>query len=97
MAWSRLRPSSIITCRSTSAIPIPAVPAPWITTVWSRIAVPAARVAHSAAASTTAAVPWMSSLKVQEVPAYLCRMRRALAAPKSSQCSIARGKSGWQC
>ena len=29
----RLRPSSIMTCRSASAIPTPAVPAPWITTV----------------------------------------------------------------
>ncbi len=80
-----------MTCRSASAIPIPAVPAPWITIVWSRIAVPAARVAPSAAASTTAAVPWMSSLKVQQAPAYFSRMRRALAAPKSSQCSIAFG------
>ena len=33
----------------------------------------------------------MSSLKVQHDPAYLVRMRLALAAPKSSQCSIAYG------
>ena len=65
MASSGLSPSSIMTCRSASAIPIPAVPAPWITITWSRMAVPAARAAPSAAASTTAAVPWMSSLKVQ--------------------------------
>ena len=81
----------ITTWRSTSAIPIPAVPAPWITTVWSAMDVPAARTAPSAAASTTAAVPWMSSLNVQQDPAYRARMRWALAAPKSSQCSIACG------
>ena len=47
-----------------SAIPSPAVPAPWMTTRWSRIRDPAARTAENAAASTTAAVPCMSSLNV---------------------------------
>jgi malate dehydrogenase (oxaloacetate-decarboxylating) len=45
----------------------------------------------AAAASTTAAVPWMSSLNVSQLPAYLVRMRCALPAPKSSQCSSAFG------
>ena len=55
-----------------------------MTTAWSRIDVPAACSAPGAAASTTAAVPWMSSLNVQQDPAQVARMRWALAAPKSS-------------
>src|SRR4029450_10139795 len=51
-----------MTSRSMSATPSPAVPAPWITTRWSRMRPPAARTAEKAAASTTAAVPCMSSL-----------------------------------
>ena len=58
-------PSRTIWSRIMSAIPRPAVPAPWITIRWSRIRDPAARTAENAAASTTAAVPCMSSLKVQ--------------------------------
>ena len=67
-----------MTSRIMSAIPSPAVPAPWMTTRWSRIREPAARTAENAAASTTAAVPCMSSLNVQTWSAYLSRMRRAL-------------------
>ena len=84
-----------MTSRIMSAIPSPAVPAPWITTRWSRIRPPAARTAENAAASTTAAVPCMSSLNVHTRSAYRSRMRRALEAPKSSQCSIACGNSFW--
>jgi hypothetical protein len=54
-----------MTSRSISATPTPAVPAPWMTTRWSVMWVPLARAAASAAARTTAAVPCMSSLKVQ--------------------------------
>ena len=85
-----------MTSRIMSAIPRPAVPAPWMTTRWSRIRPPAARTAENAAASTTAAVPCMSSLNVHTCEVYLSRIRRALDAPKSSQCSIACGNSFWQ-
>jgi len=51
------------------------------------------RNAAKTAESTTAAVPCMSSLKVQQVWSYRSRIRRALLAPKSSQCSRAFGNS----
>ena len=54
-----------------SAMPRPAVPAPWMTTRWSRIREPAARTAENTAASTTAAVPCMSSLNVQHLVGVL--------------------------
>ena len=65
VASSRDSPSRTIWSRIMSAMPSPAVPAPWMTTRWSRIRDPAARTAENAAASTTAAVPCMSSLNVQ--------------------------------
>jgi hypothetical protein len=46
-------------------MPMPAVPAPKTTMRWSRAAIPVTSTAARIAASTTAAVPWMSSLKVQ--------------------------------
>ena len=49
--------------------------------------------AENARPGLIAAVPCMSSLNVQTWSAYLFRMRRALVAPKSSQCSIAWGNS----
>jgi hypothetical protein len=55
--------------RTMSAMPMPAVPAPRMTTRWSRRLVPLARMAARMAANTTAAVPCMSSLKVQWLPA----------------------------
>src|SRR6266536_560722 len=64
-----------------------------MTTRWSRIRTPAAFAAAKAAARTTTAVPCMSSLKVQSWSAYLLRIRRALPAPRSSQCSSALGNS----
>jgi hypothetical protein len=76
-----------------SATPIPAVPAPWIITRWSRIRLPVVLAAANAAASTTAAVPCMSSLNVHTSDAYLFRMRRTFPAPKSSQCNMACGNS----
>ena len=74
-------------------MPTPAVPAPWITTRWSRSRSPVALTADSTAAATTAAVPCTSSLKVQMLSRYLSRMRWALAAPKSSQWIIACGNT----
>ena len=65
VASSGVSPSRTMTSRSMSAMPTPAVPAPWITTRWSAMRVPLALAAANAAASTTAAVPCMSSLKVQ--------------------------------
>ena len=67
VASSCERPSRTIWSRIMSAMPSPAVPAPWMTTRWSRIRDPAARTAENAAASTTAAVPCMSSLNVQHL------------------------------
>jgi hypothetical protein len=73
-----------MTSRMMSAMPTLAVPAPWMTTRWSRTRVPAAWTPANAAASTTAAVPCMSSLKVQTWSAYRLRMRQAFCAAKSS-------------
>jgi hypothetical protein len=64
-----------------------------MTNRWSRFRVPAVRIAANAAASKTAAVPCVSSLKVQHSSAYWFRIRRALPAPPSSQRSMAFGKS----
>ena len=52
---------SSLTCSQT---PMPADPAPSITTVWSRSRDPVAAAPAKRAARTTAAVPWMSSLKL---------------------------------
>ncbi len=59
------RPSSTIAATSCSAMPQPAEPAPRIATVWSRSGRPVTATAASRAPVVTAAVPWMSSLKVQ--------------------------------
>src|SRR5262249_1426545 len=75
------------------APPPPAVPGPKIPTRSSAIRRPAARTPAVAAASTTAAVPCMSSLNVHTEEAYVSSTLRALSAPKSSQCSSACGKS----
>ena len=85
-----------MTSRIMSAMPSPAVPDPWMTTRWSRIRDPVTVSPEKIAAITTAAVPCMSSLNVQIWSLYLFRMRRALLAPKSSQCSMACGNSFWQ-
>ncbi len=74
-------------------MPIPAVPPPKMTIRWSASGIPVMFTPARTAARATAAVPWMSSLKVQWVCRYFSRMRWALPAPKSSQCSIAWGKS----
>ncbi len=50
---------------SCSAIPQPAEPAPRMATRWSRSRPPATATAASKVPVVTAAVPWMSSLKVQ--------------------------------
>ena len=48
-----------------SAIPVPAEPAPTITTFWSTSSRLDCRSADRTAASATVAVPWMSSLNEQ--------------------------------
>lgn len=58
------RPSSTSAVRIMSATPIAAEPAPRTTMRWSVRDVPATFVAVDSAPSATAAVPWMSSLKV---------------------------------
>jgi len=58
------RPSAAIACTTCSQTPIPADPAPSISTVWSRSRDPVAAAPAESAARTTAAVPWMSSLKL---------------------------------
>ena len=56
-------PSSSIARRSRRAMPMPAAPAPTSTTRASASRVPSPRRPASTPATTTAAVPWMSSLK----------------------------------
>ena len=72
-AWPRprSRPSRSMTTRIWSAIPIPAVPAPKITTRCSRGRDPATRIPASAAASVIAPVPCTSSLKMPDLLAVL--------------------------
>ena len=60
-----IRPERSMVSRTRSAMPIPALPAPKTTTRWSSRSMPVTSTAARIAASTTAAVPWMSSLKVQ--------------------------------
>ena len=86
-------PSLTIESRSWSAIPIPAVPAPKMTTRWWRKGVPQTRTAEIAAARVIAPVPCISSLKVQIWLRYLSRMRRPLPGAKSSHNSSAFGNS----
>src|SRR6266567_4134165 len=57
-------PVAIIASTARSAIPVAASPAPWNSNVCSPSLPPVIRNADSNPASTTAAVPWMSSLKV---------------------------------
>ena len=76
-------------------MPMPAVPAPWMTIRWSVSAIRRRGPRRSTAASATAAVPCMSSLKVQTCSGTCAECRRALVAPKSSQCSIALGEHAW--
>ncbi len=57
-------PSATIDRTICSQTPTPADPAPSMTTVCSRARDPAATAAAVSAATTTAAVPWMSSLNV---------------------------------
>ena len=79
--------------RIWSAIPMPAAPAPKMTTRWFRSGVPQTRTAEIAAASAMAPVPCISSLKVQMRSRYFSRMRRPLPGAKSSHCSSAFGNS----
>ena len=58
------RPSATIDRTTCSQTPMPADPAPSITTIWSRSRDPVAAAPADSAARTTAAVPWMSSLKL---------------------------------
>ena len=65
-------------------MPIPAAPAPTSTIRASARAVPVARSPASTPATTTAAVPWMSSLKDGTRAAYRSSSRSALTCLKSS-------------
>ena len=58
------RPSATIDRTICSQTPMPAEPAPSMTTCCSRGRDPLARAAAASAATATAAVPWMSSLNV---------------------------------
>ena len=62
LARSSGSPSASIAAVSWSAMPVPAVPAPKITTRCSARPTPVALAAASTAARLTAPVPWMSSL-----------------------------------
>ena len=92
-ASSRVSPATVIASVNWSAMPMPAVPAPKITTRWSPRVSPVTRKAPRIAARFTAPVPCTSSLNVRIRFRYRARMRLALAGPKSSQCSIAWGNN----
>src|ERR1035441_4644646 len=92
-ASSLERPSRTMASRSWSATPIPAVPAPKMTTRWLRSGVPQTRTAEIAAASVIAPVPCISSLKMQIRSRYFSRIRRPLPGAKSSHCNNALGNS----
>ena len=77
-------PASAIASRSRRAIPIPAAPAPARTIRSSAQVRPKWRMTASAAASTTTAVPWMSSLNEGTRSRYRSRMRSAFGPLKSS-------------
>ena len=65
VASASVSPRLIMASRSCRAMPLPALPAPKITTRWSVNGTPDTATPDRTAARFTAPVPWMSSLKVR--------------------------------
>ena len=74
-------------------MPVAASPAPWKSSRCSSSGLPVMRSAERIPATTTAAVPWMSSLKVATRSWYFCSSRNALWLAKSSNWITTPGKS----
>ena len=92
LASSGDRPSRTITSTIISAMPMPAVPAPWMTTRWSRSRDPAARTAENAAADDRRGALHVVVERANLV-GVLVQDAPGVADSKSSQCSIAFGNS----
>ena len=74
-------------------MPVAASPAPRKSRRWRSSVPPVTRSAEHRPDSATAAVPWMSSLKVQMRSRYFFSRRNALWLAKSSNCTTTPGKT----
>ena len=86
-------PSATIAATTRSAMPVAASPAPRKSRRWRSSVLPVTRSAEYRPASATAAVPWMSSLKVQMRSRYFFSSRNALWLAKSSNWMTTPGKT----